>query len=124
MQDKDLHFCFGGVAEFGGIGGGNLYRNGNVAGKLGRFRWERQNIGGLVLLAKAAVQCLQFPAGGDANVDLTAQSDRALSFGGKQAERPRAGPFGFVLQNDHFRFKYKWEGTFSPPISWCKNLLG
>ena len=118
MQDKDLHFCFGGVAEFGGIGRGNLYRNGDVAEHSGAERGERQYVGRFILAPILAVEFLHLLAAGDENDDVTAQSDRALRFSCKQRQRALANIGEFVYQEKHFSLKYKWEGTFSPPISW------
>ncbi len=50
--------------------------------------------------------------------------DCSLRFSCEKGQRPFANAFVFVLQNDHFRFKNKWEGEVALPQYGTKSLLG
>src|SRR5271169_6095737 len=76
MQYQDLYFRGQIVPKFSGVGGGDLERDCNVTCYPRHLRRERQDIGGLVLVAEATIQCLHLAVRGDANVHITLQGKR------------------------------------------------
>jgi len=103
VQGENLYFLGGGVSEFLRVLRGDLSGDGDVAG-VARFDGgqgrKRQDIGGLILAAKAAVQRFQFAAGSDQDVDRGAQSGGVARPNGKAIESAFAEARDAFLQND------------------------
>ena len=78
VEDEDLYFGVEGVVVGGGLAGGGVDGDGEVAGVLrGYLGWrgEAEDVGGLVLAAIGAVEALEFGVGGEEDVDLAFEAD-------------------------------------------------
>ena len=85
VQDQDLHFRGQRVSEFGSILGGDFQRDGDVPRHTRSHRRKRQHVCGLVLFAEASIQRPHFAVRGNADVDLTRDTEFALYTGRKTA---------------------------------------
>jgi len=98
MEDEDLDLRFGGVPEFGCIGGRDLGGDGNVSPDfaLPLDGFEAQDVSRLVLVPVLAVHPAEFVARGNKNHDLARQSDGALGLACEQGQGPLANPSRLV----------------------------
>ena len=124
MQDENLQFSIDRMTKLDRICRGDLCGNCDVAGKLRRVGREGENVGWLVLPAEAEIQLAHLRTRRDADAQFPACADRPFCFCGEQGQGALVYLVTVVLQNDHFRFKNKWEGKYALPQYGTKLLLG
>ena len=78
VEDEDADFLAEGVAVGGGLAGGGVEGDGEVAGVMLRDLWgggEAEDVGGLVLAAKVFVEAAEFGVGGEEELDFTGKGE-------------------------------------------------
>src|SRR5581483_11561969 len=110
VQDEDFEFAGKGVPIEVSILQGNFCRDGDVASAFPR---KRQDIGGLVLLAKATVEFPDAIIAGNQNSDLAGDTGQLLCAPGK----PREAGFVdllYVAFDDNHSLQNKSGGRLKP----------
>ena len=98
VKNQDLKLDGQRVAQLHGLAAGSGNADGKVAGdplrgfcvSEGRGG-ERKHVGGLVFIAKTAIEAADLPVGGEQHGHLAAQPDGGLGFGEKAGEGARGG---------------------------------
>ncbi len=82
VEEEDAEFGGEGVAMRGGLAGGGIEREGEVAGVLvgggeagDGEGGEAEDVGGLVLIAEGLVEAFEFGVGGEEDVDAASEAD-------------------------------------------------
>jgi len=76
VEEEDFELGLQGVVVLGGLAGGGLERDGEVAGVGGLLAGrEAEDVGGLVLVAELLVEALDVCVGGEEDFDLAGQAD-------------------------------------------------
>jgi len=80
VEEEDFNFDLEGMGEVGGLAGGGVERDGEVAGVLFFERAAREgvggkaeDVGGLIFPTKGAVEALEFGVGGKENVNMAGE---------------------------------------------------
>jgi len=82
VEEEDFNFDMEGMGEMGGLAGGGVERDGEVAGVLFFERAAREgvggkaeDVGGLILSTEGAIEALEFGVGGKENVNMAGERD-------------------------------------------------
>ncbi len=112
VEEEDAEFGGGVVGVGGGLGGGAVPGDGDVAKEAGagvgaggpvlvRFTgWERQDVGGVVLAEEVSVHALELGIGGDEAAEGAAEGDFVAEGAGESLEFAAAEAGGAVFEEN------------------------
>ena len=129
MQQQHAQFILGTVSEFASARGGNVERNGEVAGELRTHGFDGgkgNNIGRLVLPAKNPIEPSHLAARSDQDAYVALQPHSTLSRTQKAQQPGLGNTLDLFLQLDQLTPKNKTGGIVdtTPPAWECGLNLG